>query len=319
LLVAAVLPGPAYAADRECRGIDVPAEVGTIHGTLCTPAGVKPETVMVLEPGATYNSVYWDFPYQPDTYSYSLAMNSGGYATLALDPLGTGRSSHPLGALLTSTAQAQAIHAVIQEARQTFQHVILTGHSLGSAVAVMEAATYHDVDALAVTGLQHRINVLTTTKLFTTDFIPAPLDPVLGSRPGYDLTELTTAPGHRYSAFHAPGQVDPKVIEVDEATKDAFATTGAPDAIGLGILTAYSASVDVPVLVAIGQYDEAFCGFLTMTCTQEGVRTTELPYYPKAPSLTTYVLPASGHDLNLNPYAPALHHAVLTWANNLQL
>ncbi|MFI5711380.1 alpha/beta hydrolase [Kribbella sp. NPDC051620] len=328
LLAAALVPvaspaaAVADATTRDCRGVDVPVATatvrGTVHGTLCTPAGRTPKTVMVLVPGATYNSVYWDFPYQPQTYSYSRAMVEGGYATFAIDPLGTGRSSRPASVLLTSFVQADAVHDVIQSLRPTFDHVVLTGHSLGSAVAVLEAATYHDVDALVVTGLQHRVNLLTLTKLFTTEFGPAPLDPVLKDQ-GYDLGQLTTKPGRRYESFYSPGDADPAVVAVDEATKDAFAVAGAPDAVGIEILTTYSASIDVPVFIAMGQYDSAFCGFLVMSCSQAGVLRTERPYYAAAPSVDAFVLPGSGHDLNLNPRAPRFQAAVVGWVDGLSL
>jgi pimeloyl-ACP methyl ester carboxylesterase len=321
LLVAATLATPASAqAAPTCRPVDVPVTTttvnGTIHGTLCAPAGQKPSTVMVLVPGATYNSTYWDFPYQPETYSYSRAMVAAGYATFAIDRLGTGMSTHPAGALITAIVQAEAVHDVIQSVRRDFGRVILTGHSLGSAIAVLEAATYHDADALVVTGMQHRLNAVTLTTLFGLDLRPAPLQAKFQGG-GYDVTQLTTVPGRRYDAFYSPGEVDPKVVEVDEATKDAFATTEAPDAVGVAILAPYSALIDVPVLVAMGQRDALFCGFLVMTCSTDSVLRTERPYYAGAPSVDAFVLPGSGHDVNLSPRAPQLHAAVTDWASRL--
>jgi hypothetical protein len=100
---------PASAAT--CSGADVSINPTVeMYGTLCVPAGGGTSTVMVLVPGATYDSTYWNFPYQPQIYNFRLAMNQAGIATYVLDRLGTGESSHPLGALVTPTLQAEGIH-----------------------------------------------------------------------------------------------------------------------------------------------------------------------------------------------------------------
>jgi pimeloyl-ACP methyl ester carboxylesterase len=321
------LPGGAATADpagATCSETDVPVTTltatGTMHGTLCLPAGPVPGTVMVLVPGATYNSSYWDFPFEPETYSYTRAMNAAGYATFALDRLGTGKSTRPLSAQVTSLTQADAIHQVVRSLRSgagmgtSFHQVILTGHSLGSAISVLEAATYHDVNALVVTGMTHRLNAVNLTELFALDLVPTPLDPVLSSR-GLDAGYLTTAQGRRYAAFHAPGVVDPRVIAVDEATKDVFSTTEAPDAVGIAILGPYSGLIDVPVFIAMGERDALFCGFVLAVCSTSGVLNNERPYYGSAPSVDAFVLPTAGHDVNLSPLAPQLHAAVIAWAD----
>ncbi|MEU4674623.1 alpha/beta hydrolase [Amycolatopsis sp. NPDC023774] len=302
---------PAVAATG-CHDVEVPGGLpgGVVHGTLCAPEGA--ETVLVLTPGATYNSTYWDFPYQPDTYSFTRAMNRAGYATMNIDLLGTGRSSKNPPLLLTSAVQAAAVHDVIRHVRGEFGRVVLAGHSLGSAIDVLEAATYHDVDALLVTGEEHRVNLADTATLFGTDLVPAPLDPGF-TRTGYGLTELTTATGRRYEAFHAPGEADPAVVAMDEQTKDAFALAEAPDAIGIAILTTYSGRITVPVLIAMGERDKYFCGYLAATCSEPGILAEEGPYYRGAKSLDAYVLPTSGHDLNLNPRTAQLHAAVTSW------
>ena len=325
LISTLLLPGGvASAVPATCDEVDVAVTTlttpATMHGTLCLPDGPTPDTVMLLVPGATYNSTYWDFPYHPATYSYRLAMNAAGYATFAVDRLGTGKSTKPLSALVTATTQAQAVHQVVQSLRSgagigtSFGKVVLTGHSLGSAIAVLEAATYRDVDALVVTGMQHKLNAVNLALLFSTDLVPAPLDPALASR-GLDAGYLTTVQGRRYAAFHAPGVVEPAVIAADEATKDVFSSIEAPDAVGVAILSPYSASIDVPVFIAMGAVDGLFCGFLVTTCTRSGVLTAERPYYSAAPSVDAFVLPTAGHDINLSPRAPEMHEAVITWTN----
>src|SRR5437870_2637665 len=56
-----------------------------VTGNLCSQGDPSGKTIHVLVPGFTLTSTYWDFPYQPETYSYVDAINKSGYATLSLD------------------------------------------------------------------------------------------------------------------------------------------------------------------------------------------------------------------------------------------
>ncbi|SMC72882.1 alpha/beta hydrolase [Kibdelosporangium aridum] len=305
-----------------CVQADVPVHtltvIGTMHGTLCLPAGPTPDTVMVLVPGATYNSVYWDFPYQPNTYSFTRAMTQAGYATFAVDRLGTGQSTRPLSAQLTALVQADAVHDVIQALRAgsvggtAFSKVIVGGHSLGSIISIIEAATYQDVDALLVTGASHQLNTVNSATLVTVHLRSVALTPGF---PNHDAGYLTTVPGHRKPAFHDPDFVEPAVIALDEATKDVVSSVEAPDGLTLGVFAPYSALVDVPVMVTIGERDPIFCGALAQ-CTAL-FQVVERPYYLGAPSVDFFVLPTAGHSINLNPDAPAMHDAVVDWADSV--
>src|SRR5688572_30431262 len=73
---------------------DRPADQ-TILTRLCAPTPVANRVLHVLISGATYGSLAWDFPYQPERYSYVQALNRTGVATLNVDRLGIGASSHP--------------------------------------------------------------------------------------------------------------------------------------------------------------------------------------------------------------------------------
>jgi pimeloyl-ACP methyl ester carboxylesterase len=88
-------------------------------------------------------------------------MNNAGYATVTLDLIGTGQSSKPLSATVTETGQAAAVHQVIQALRsghlggESFDTVVMGGHSLGSTVVLWEAASYHDANTVFLTGFSH--------------------------------------------------------------------------------------------------------------------------------------------------------------------
>jgi pimeloyl-ACP methyl ester carboxylesterase len=293
----------------------------TLYGQLCVPAGGA-KTVAVLVPGASYDSAYWNSQYDPSQLSFVRAMTNAGYATLDIDRLGTGRSSHPLSALLTSTTQAITVHQVIQDLRagsqtQAFGSVLLGGHSVGSAIAVIEAGTYHDVNGVLVTGLSHGLDPIGAIKILAS-LMPADLDNKfagLGIDPGY----LTTDPGTRYSSFQSPGPYIAGVANMDEATKDAFAPGEVVDTVLIGVVSTYSKLINVPVMLVMGQDDPAFCGgLLAPNCsTAATLLAGEGRYYSAAAKLQTYVVDDWGHSINYAPDAPAYQQAVIAWANKM--
>jgi pimeloyl-ACP methyl ester carboxylesterase len=297
-----------------------PVTLGTMYGKLCAPTGAK--SVQVLIPGGTYNSSYWDIGYQPEIRSYRMAANNTGYATLAVDRLGTGRSSKPLSLLVTASAQAQAVHEVIQQLRSgargpRFSKVIVGGHSIGSAMAMIEAGNYNDVDGVLVTGMTHRMNLITVIPVLA-NMIPAPLDPVLSGR-GLDLGYLTTSPGTRYNAFHVPGLQIDGALNFDESTKDVFAATEAVDTIALtNIVIPATRRIQAPVLIVLGN-DKHFCGApLGSDCSSaEALRQSEAPFFAPAAQLKTYILQGYGHVINYAPNAPEYFNVVANWANSI--
>lgn len=321
LLVLGSFAVPASAsAATTCEDLRVPVSLlglpQTMYGKLCSPPGAT--TVQVLIPGGTYNSSYWDIAYTPETRSYRKVMNDAGIATLAVDRLGTGRSSKPLSTLVTATAQASAAHEVIRAVRPRFEKVIVGGHSIGSAMAMIEAGLYHDVDGVLVTDMTHRMNFITVLPVLA-NMIPAPLDPVLGSR-GLDVGYLTTSPGTRYDAFHKPGPLDPGAVEADESTKDVFAATEAVDTLALtNVVIPFTRLIDVPVLTVVGAGDTHFCGQpLGSDCTSsETLRESEAPYFSDAAHLQAYVLQDYGHSINYAPNSHDYEQVVTQWTRAL--
>jgi pimeloyl-ACP methyl ester carboxylesterase len=308
LVASASVPASAEPACRDVKA-SVLAGTQTMYGHLCLPSGGA-DTVQVLIPGATYNSTYWDFPGR----SFRAAQNAAGFATLTVDRLGSGRSSRPLALALTAITQAQAVHEVVQGLRAgrygpSFAHVVVGGHSLGAAIAAVEAGTYKDVDGVLLTGMTHRVNATGVAAAFA-NFRPANLDPKFGLL--FPLGYLTTAPGTRYRNFHAPGPNVPEVMAVEESTKDVFAPTETADGLVVAVLSPYTALIDVPVMSAVGQHDGVVCGLLATDCSSaRALHADEAPYFSSG--LTTYVLPGYGHSINLAPNAADYYSAVADW------
>jgi pimeloyl-ACP methyl ester carboxylesterase len=312
-------PASAEADGISCADEYVPTALGVLHGVLCAPNGAR--TVEVLIPGGTYNSSYWDIGFQPETHSFRLAMNNAGYATFALDRLGTGKSAKPLSVLVTATTQADAAHEAVQALRHgtlgpRFDKVIVGGHSIGSAMAMIEAGTYRDVDGVLVTGFTHRMNYLTVAPTLV-KMVPSLLDAKLGSR-GEDPGYVTTLPGTRYEDFHTPGPYVAGAIDNDESTKDVFALTEAVDTIALNsVVIPISRHITAPVLIVQGD-DPNFCGPpLGDDCSSApALHDSEAPFFPAARSLRAFVLHGYGHAINYAPNAPVYFQQVVGWASS---
>lgn len=303
----------------ECRNVSVPVSAAGqseyITGTLCAPPGAT--TVQLLVHGWTYARYYWDLPYQPDTYSYVRAANRAGYATLAIDRLGDGQSSHPLSAFDTFYADVATVHQVIGALRggglgQSFAKVIEVGHSLGSVVTLTEAGIYQDVDAIITTGIAHSLNYVNVVSKIIADDYPAATDPKFGAS-GLDTAYLTSDPGTR-GGFYNPSDRDPNVVATDEQLKQ----TG--NLVELATMAPYNLlnvdrTLNVPVDEVVGQYDPFICGLTGPSCTSDAALANfERPFYGPNATVVGYLASNSGHDLQLEKSAPTTDAQMLAFA-----
>ncbi|MFF0636138.1 alpha/beta hydrolase [Nocardia sp. NPDC004151] len=315
-------PGVAQADDStagRCQDVSFPVSQGTLAGTLCRPDGPA-DAVMVLMSGSNYNHVYWDFPYQSETYNFRQAMNKAGYATLVADRLGNGASTRPPSLSLTATATADALHVMVQSLRAglagnaPFAKVVTVGHSLTSSTSVMEAIGYHDVDGVVLTGYSHTLSVPDVLGVISS-YYPAAEDPGFAGH-GYDSTYLVTRPGARAADFHGLNP-DPQVVALDEATKETFSLTEYPDGL-LATLPGESSLMTAPVLLVDGSRDRMVCGPGFSVCADSAtLQAAESPYFPPAAKLRAYVLPDSGHAINLAPNTRDYHAVVVDWMKSV--
>jgi pimeloyl-ACP methyl ester carboxylesterase len=336
LCVTAVLGGAlltvnrAEAADStlgHCQAVQLPVALAagqpagqTVSATYCQPVtwAPGPHQIDVLTAGATYDSLYWDWPENPTLYSYVDKTLQAGRATFNYDRIGTGASSHPLSTLVTVPAEAYVLHEIVNWAHdQGYSKVDLIGHSYGSAVTMQEAGTYQDANRVVVTGLLHVPNIgAGVLGVVISALHPAALDPEF-SRDGLDLGYLTTDPGTRGAIFYW-SSADPDVIAYDEAHKDVwtlaaeltFATTWPlPPPLNA------SNSITAPVLTVVGQDDVILCTLPgALDCSSDAaVATLESPYYTSAASLSANVVPDTGHDLALHPSADTSFNIINQW------
>jgi len=331
LLIVALFPSTGRATEANstllgsCKDVAVPVSLAeglprdyTVRGRLCLPRGRTPTTVQLLLHGATYRGIYWDFPYQPERYSYVRALVADGYATLDIDRLGFGSSSHPLSPLVTMETGAHAIHQVIQAARNgtlgvRFDRVIVVGHSHGTVIAWREAAAYHDIDGLIATGNTHRVSPTTGLNI-ALHLYPASMDPQFANS-GLDPGYLTSRPGFR-GVFYREADADPNVITTDEATKDTVSLLDLFPTYQLELFDGDSSKIHVPVLIAVGRYDRLMCSRFASNCSSAStLLADERFFYSGTSCLEAYVLPGAGHDMNLHLNAPDFFTVAARWSD----
>jgi pimeloyl-ACP methyl ester carboxylesterase len=287
----------------------------TLVGNLCRPRSGVVTTVDVLVHGGMYNREYWNWPVDPQVYSFVQRTVNAGRAAFFYDRFGVGQSTRPVnGRDADFQADVFGLHQVVGSLRGSYREVNVVGHSLGSVVAIDEAGRWNDADRLVVTGLTHGqgLGYLTLPARIWTAF----LDPLFAD--AIDLSDggyVTTRPGQRRPLFYSDS-ADPDVIAYDEAHKDVMTLSQAEQAIvalTLPALLNRSRKVTRPVLLVNGVLDAPFCG-VDVPCTSDGVlRAYEAPYYTGAPSFTVRVVPDTGHDLPLHPSAATSFGYIDTW------
>lgn len=306
--------------DRSCADVTVPVALvpGTaanhsVYGRFCEPSARPADTAQLLLHGLTYDHTYWDLPDPAggDRQSYTAAANRAGMATLAIDRIGIGRSSHPAGLLVTVDTNAFVAHQVVKYLRDRgFARVVEVGHSYGSWVSWIEASDYHSADAYLFTGISHGINATAPTRLLPRLY-PAALDPALRAQVS-DLTYLTSLPSQRYTMFHEPGRVDPALLAFDEEHKQTV-TVGEIDNFPLILLRPLD--VRAPTLLINGSKDQLFCGLLAADCSSPNrLLSYELPRLgAHVPSVDAIIVPGAGHSLTYAQNADQWYASAQNW------
>ena len=289
-------------APLQCRTLKLPVKQFSTDATtqsvwtqLCYGGQVSSDTpVQVLIHGGAYNHTYWDSPFQPDRYSYVRAATRLGYVTLNFDRLGYGQSDRPPAATLDFNVAGYVTHQIVQALRggtygTRFIRVILNGHSFGALTAEEEAANYHDINALIISGIGH--DFLVTPNL-TTIFVPASTDP----------------------KFIDPGAYDPAIVPFEEGVeKDTLSPTElgtlGPD---LSDTSGLTQRINVPVFFAQGRYDQLWCN-RSNDCTTDPQANKEASYWSPGVSFTRFIVPDAGHSINSNLNAPVFYGATFAW------
>ena len=282
-------------------------------GELCSLGELDGKVLQVLVAGAGYGSIYWDFPYQPETYSYTRAALRAGYATFNFSRLGMGESDHPPGLLLNVDNQAHVLGQIITALRATHDYpaVLTVGHSFGSVIAIAHGLTHPDqVAGIVLTGFAHNTNPGFVMAMRTGVDLAAFKGPFAGRL--VDPTYLISKPDTRGDTFYTRARADPLVIETDELNRQ---TTAAAEAISASkYFGPQSRGLQVPVFLLLGEDDFVVCGGELNCREHAGAIVHEEAFFPPAACLEMIVLDDTGHNSALHLDAPRNFALMLDWA-----
>lgn len=318
-----------------------------LAGQLCADGFVQGKTIQVTVHGGGFDHNYWDFPLDSSTYSYARYMAAAGYSVLNLDRVGVGQSSRPSGADLYGMdlhVDAFALHQVVQAIRGGIivpgfgpvgffgERVELVGHSLGSLIAAIEAATYADVDGIIMSSITHvpgpagqasfgLIQQACLDPLFS--FLPcdaggAPLPMGIGYEIGIPTLPASLGGGDTWSFLFFQGLHDPAVQTQAEALRQTFAAAefnSVPAALGFpDPSTDVTPGVGVPVLLAVGDSDTFVCqpGYCSSAAA---LLANESEHFSSSTCLETKIVPDAGHLVNLHASAPQWFGFARDWSD----
>ena len=309
--ISVVPPVSATAEPANCSEHRVPVALAEgkptehfIWGRLCGSSSAAAHAVQLLVHGYSLSHAYWDFPYQPERYSYTRFMADAGYATFNIDRLGTGNSSKPFGWEVNLDSHLSTLHQVIAALRAgavggvPFERVVLVGHSYGAAISETLAGTYsRDVDVLVVTSWLHHISPSWLTK-FRLQQVPAQTEERFRDRPG---AYVTFAPGTSPPFLYSPEQSDPAIVPISETLRETATegdwSTGARLP-GFALDPQVTGQIRVPILFVMGQEDVIFCGGDVPSCPDaQAVLDRERPFFAADGVFDAHVQEAAGHNI----------------------
>lgn len=271
----------------------------------------RSNTLQFLVHPATMTLKYWDFPVNPDKYSWVRYFSKRGYPMLAIDRLGAGASDHPNSITeVQANLQTNIHHEIVMAARsggiaaagRKFSKIIFVGGSYGSILGNQQAVQYpSDVDAYVLTAYTNDDQLL--VPIFSLQTVASPaflVDPTAysGTDPGY-LTNLN-AQGRMY--LYA-GSYEQDVFNYDETNRGTITVGEALTAnAGTTVASAYKGYVHL----ITGQEDSVFCGtgvnnlagiVRQGNCLPPGKNIVAMSssYFPAAKSFSYTIVPNTGH------------------------
>ncbi|KAL4890077.1 Alpha/Beta hydrolase protein [Aspergillus ambiguus] len=278
-----------------------------ISAIYCAPPARAPkrqDTIQMLVHGATFSKTMWDWPWQPEKYSWVRRMHAEGYPTLTFDLIGSGNSSHPHPVYEVQTQLiVEQVHHMFKllKAGQiggvVYDKVAYVGFSIASIAGVSLAYQVPDaIDALVLHGFTWDIQDLYPAFLSGLQVAANGLEkPEWKQYPAEYTTQMNPA-GRRAAVFY--GNFDPEIVPVDFYLRDL-------DTLGLSISLAYHLVTPNlykgPVMLANGDQDATFCGRACGSAPYE--------LYDRFPNATDHdikVYPQAGHGIHLHHYAQQL-------------
>jgi pimeloyl-ACP methyl ester carboxylesterase len=335
--VLAAQPASASANLTICDTVQVPVTIpnvtttGEITGDYCDPATGN-GTLLLLVAGGGENADYWNMPELAGN-SLVTAATQHGYATFAIDRIGTGRSTLPASSTdVTYNAQVSTVHQVVTALRtqpglfggEHWNSIVGVGHSLGSGTLVGVAANNPgDVSALVLTGYGAAV---TPQTLQLDALYQKPANTLSTQWANLDSGYVSVEPDavEDIGLLYPPG-TSTAGLNAASAHQGTLSTTelstrpqGA-NAIALG------SEITLPVDVLDGQYDLHYClgnavgdpvSFTAQCQSASAFFSYEQQLVPNA-CLQTQLIDTSGHAIEEEIAAPTANSAYLSWISQV--
>jgi len=306
--------------------VDAPSVLGDAESSVIAatvfapePGAVRtPPTVIVAIPGGTYTGAYWHLDVPGETgYNFAERATADGAVVVALDNLGTGRSSQPDDAdLLTFESVAAANAAVAawaaDAARAGTLHpdlpplgdvrLVGVGHSLGGQLLVVQQARHRSFRRVGVLGSSFLGNAHVGSDVVDTAALIAEAEVRMRAMAGssWDDGYLSVPREALRPQFHAP-DVPADVLAVDDATATVLPRRLAVAAIASAAAAHYPGQVHVPVFLCFAEVD----------MSPDPRR--EATLYTSSNDVTLFLLAGSAHCHNLARTRHVLWDRLVPW------
>lgn len=240
----------------------------TVRGHLTGPTSAldstEPTSGTLYLHGLELGEWFWQLPV--DGFNHAEELAKSGHVSVTIDRLGYGASDHESGYKSCVGTHANIAHQIVQQLRAgtyggslhpKFARVALAGHSLGGAIAQVEAYTFKDVDAVAI--LSYADTALSLSAVLTsTSWGPTcglggkPSDK---GAPGYVFFTRDQADYRKNFLAQAP----PEVFEYADGERRLNPCGDLLSAVPAAVVSGISLNrIKIPVLLLMGNKDLVF-------------------------------------------------------------
>jgi pimeloyl-ACP methyl ester carboxylesterase len=253
-------------------------------------------------------------------------VTESGWASLAIDQIGSGASDHPDPNALTFTAEAYVVSQLVTQLRtghvgwehRRFEKVVTVGHSMGGGTVMVEAGLYHDAepDAVVVDDFLHATNLDWVLSVLRPHYVVANTLPAFKNLPDGYFTVQPRALFYDTDPT-SPGAANQAVIARDTVVED-VGPAGMQNTLDTARDPRLSDAITAPVLIATGEQDLIGCDPTQpstgpLSCaTIQAVANRERSLFSGTSCLGIVVV-AGGHDTALHPDAPELFADTNQW------
>jgi pimeloyl-ACP methyl ester carboxylesterase len=290
---------------------------GHLVGPATAPAGPGSRTAVLYLHGLDAGEWFWNFSGSAG-YNHAREMAKLGYTSVVIDRIGYG-GAQPVGVLSCLGAQADVAHQIIGLLRSgsynagggsapRFDKIVLAGHSIGGAIAQVEAYSYRDIDGLAV--------LLWADNAPTRDALAKFLTAGQVCLTGGQKAEPTGAPAYAYFAPNTQSfksdlfqDAKPEVLDAAASLQNRNPCGDLASVLGaIGTDQVKLADVTVPVLLVYGDHDTVFD---VATATRGPLAQRNL--YRGNNDVSEVTLYDTGHFMTMERSAPQFRSALASW------